>query len=124
MFEWLCLQSVNVYASCLQLFQHLLSVKHDKWSSLKKESTERLAELSEVYSGTKPLTRVEKNANLQAWFSEMSKQIDSLNYEDTPGAGRRLVQLIQALEEVCGHVQLSAYLQLNKLSMQVACICL
>lgn len=45
----------------LQLFQHLLSVKHDKWSTLKRESTEHLAELSEVYSGTKPLARVEKN---------------------------------------------------------------
>ncbi|KAH7976781.1 hypothetical protein HPB52_019444 [Rhipicephalus sanguineus] len=44
-----------------ELFQHLLSVKHDKWNSMKKESTEHLKELSEVYSGTKPLTRVEKN---------------------------------------------------------------
>ncbi|XP_037498148.1 WASH complex subunit 5 [Rhipicephalus sanguineus] len=83
-----------------ELFQHLLSVKHDKWNSMKKESTEHLKELSEVYSGTKPLTRVEKNANLQAWFSEMSKQIDSLSYEDTTATGRKIVQLIQALEEV------------------------
>lgn len=83
-----------------ELFQHLLSVKHDKWSALKKESTEHLAELSEVYSGTKPLARVEKNANLQAWFSEMSRQVESLSYEDTTGTGRKIVQLIQALEEV------------------------
>ncbi|KAL1469448.1 hypothetical protein MTO96_025056 [Rhipicephalus appendiculatus] len=84
----------------LKLKEHLLSVKQDKWNSMKKESTEHLKELSEVYSGTKPLTRVEKNANLQAWFSEMSKQIDSLSYEDTTATGRKIVQLIQALEEV------------------------
>lgn len=97
-----------------ELFRHLLSVKHDKWSSLKKESTERLAELSEVYSGTKPLTRVEKNANLQAWFSEMSKEIDSLDYEDTTGTGRKIVQLIQALEEVEQYHQLEANLQVKQ----------
>ena len=36
-----------------------------------------------------------------AWFKEMSKQIDSLDYEDATSAGRKMVQLIQALEEVC-----------------------
>jgi len=35
-----------------------------------------------------------------AWFKEMSKQIDSLDYEDATSAGRKMVQLIQALEEV------------------------
>lgn len=30
----------------------------------------------------------------------MSNQISSLNYEDSTSAGRKMVQLIQALEEV------------------------
>ena len=38
--------------------------------------------------------------NLQAWFTEMGKQIASLNYDDSTSAGRKIVQLIQALEEV------------------------
>ena len=38
--------------------------------------------------------------NLQAWFSEMAKQISSLAYDDSTSAGRKMVQLIQALEEV------------------------
>lgn len=38
--------------------------------------------------------------NLQAWFREISKQIESLNYEDSTAAGRKTVQLIQALVEV------------------------
>jgi len=38
--------------------------------------------------------------NLQAWFREISKQIQSLNYEDATAAGRKTVQLIQALVEV------------------------
>ena len=38
--------------------------------------------------------------NLQAWFTEMSKQITSLGYDDSTSAGRKIVQLIQAMEEV------------------------
>ena len=35
-----------------------------------------------------------------AWFKEMSKQIASLDYENSTPAGRKMIQLIQALEEV------------------------
>jgi WASH complex subunit strumpellin len=35
--------------------------KQNKWEKYKKEGVERMMELSEVFSGTKPLTRVEKN---------------------------------------------------------------
>lgn len=31
----------------------------------------------------------------------MTKQIESLNYDDATATGRKIVQLIQALEEVC-----------------------
>ena len=39
----------------------MLASKEDKWDSYKKECIERMEELSEVFLGTKPLTRVEKN---------------------------------------------------------------
>lgn len=38
--------------------------------------------------------------NLQAWFKDMGKQIETLNYDDATATGRKIVQLIQALEEV------------------------
>lgn len=120
------------------MFRKMLDEKKVKWEVNKKEGYERMQELGEVFSGTKPLTRVEKNGmedqgsspfytsycyvdlltqmifnrspstcagvyfaeNLQAWFAEMSKQIESLNYDDSTAAGRKIVQLIQALEEV------------------------
>ena len=43
------------------MFEHLLQEKQNKWELYKKEASERMAELGEVFSGTKPLTRVEKN---------------------------------------------------------------
>ena len=43
------------------MFKQMLTEKQDKWEAYKKEGRERMEELSDVFSGTKPLTRVEKN---------------------------------------------------------------
>ncbi|XP_007441945.1 WASH complex subunit 5 [Python bivittatus] len=94
-----------------EMFKQMLSEKQEKWESYKREGSERMAELADVFSGVKPLTRVEKNENLQAWFREISKQIMSLNYNDSTAAGRKTVQLIQALEEVQEFHQLESNLQ-------------
>ena len=42
--------------------------------------------------------------HLQAWFSEMASQITALSYDDSTSAGRKITQIIQALEEVGGGV--------------------
>ncbi|XP_041527839.1 WASH complex subunit 5 [Microtus oregoni] len=94
-----------------EMFKQMLSEKQSKWEHYKKEGSERMTELADVFSGVKPLTRVEKNENLQAWFREISKQILSLNYDDSTAAGRKTVQLIQALEEVQEFHQLESNLQ-------------
>lgn len=48
-------------SALLQMFKMMLASKKDKWEGYKKEGSERMAELGEVFSGSKPLTRVEKN---------------------------------------------------------------
>ncbi|CAJ0967241.1 unnamed protein product [Ranitomeya imitator] len=93
------------------MFKQMLSEKQRKWENYKTEGSERMTELADVFSGVKPLTRVEKNENLQAWFREISKQILSLNYDDSTAAGRKTVQLIQALEEVQEFHQLESNIQ-------------
>lgn len=39
---------------------------------------------------------------LQAWFKDIAKQVESLDYKQATPAGRKIVHLIQALEEVQG----------------------
>ena len=51
--------------------------------------------------------------HLQAWFTEMSSQISSLSYDDSTSAGRKITQLIQALEEVQEFHQLESNLQVR-----------
>ena len=41
----------------------MLASKRDKWDTYKKECVDRMDELSEVFSGSKPLTRLEKNGS-------------------------------------------------------------
>ena len=52
---------VVVYNLVYQMFKKLMDEKQEKWEAFKKEGSERMTELGEVFSGTKPLTRVEKN---------------------------------------------------------------
>ena len=51
-----------------QLFKKMLDEKKVKWEELKKEGRERIEELGDVFSGTKPLTRVEKNGQCLSCF--------------------------------------------------------
>ena len=44
-----------------QMFKKLMNEKQEKWAAYQKEGMERMVELADVFSGTKPLTRVEKN---------------------------------------------------------------
>lgn len=49
----------------IQMFKQMLAEKQLKWESYKKEGSERMTELAEVFSGVKPLTRVEKNGSIR-----------------------------------------------------------
>lgn len=43
----------------------MLDEKRENWERHKTEGAERMQELADVFSGTKPLTRVEKNGSWQ-----------------------------------------------------------
>lgn len=56
-------------------FRVLLTEKQSHWLRCKTECVERLTELADVFSGVKPLTRVEKNGK-QFIVESWRKQID------------------------------------------------
>jgi len=76
----------------------LLLGKESKWLKDKGTCIERITDLAQIFGGTKPLDGIDKNQNLYMWFMEINKHIDSLKQED----GRKIVQLLQALEQVQG----------------------
>ncbi|OXA51094.1 WASH complex subunit strumpellin [Folsomia candida] len=83
-----------------ELFRKLLSEKRDRWNNYKIEANERIKELSEVFSGTKPLSRIERNDNLHRWLDTKAGQVDSLNFDEIKVSGRKLVELIRAFDEM------------------------
>lgn len=96
------------------MFNKMLKEKEGKWEEFKKEGHERMTELAEVFVGDKPLTRVQKNDHLKSWFEQMSNQIKSLDFCNSTSAGRKIVQLMQALEEVLEFHQLETNLQVKQ----------
>ena len=53
----------------------MLAQKQVHWEKHKNEGVERMDELSEVFSGTKPLTRIEKNGMFNFyWLKTITKQ--------------------------------------------------
>lgn len=106
----LLLNTAQLELCVRDMYKTLLAEKENRWDELKKESYTSLVELSDAFSGTKPLTRIKKNTDLQRWFLEISKQVDSLEKENT-ASSRKIVQLIQALEEVQEFHQLDSNMQ-------------
>lgn len=73
-----------------------------KWEKYRKDANEQVMELSEVFAGSRPLARVAKNDRLHKWFKDIADQILSLNLDEPAAAGRKIIQLIQAMKEVKG----------------------
>jgi len=88
------------------MIQGILDEKKERWEENRKESGERVKELSEVFGGEKALSRVKKNDRLKTWFSKIAAQIEALDFENKTVSGRRIQQLIRALEEVAHYHQI------------------
>ncbi|KAL1518312.1 hypothetical protein ABEB36_001954 [Hypothenemus hampei] len=91
-------------------YKCFMTEKDTQWENLKENSFKSFLELSEAFSGTKPLSRIKSNSDLELWFKEIASQLEKLTREDQASA-RKLVQLIQALEEVQEYHQLNNNMQ-------------
>jgi WASH complex subunit strumpellin len=119
----LLLDCAELELNVRETFRTLLTEKRANWLRCKNECMERLTELADVFSGAKPLTRVDKNESLQLWLREIAQQVEALNYEEGTASGRKMVQLISALEEVQGRLSTltSVSSSHNKLSPLLDC---
>ncbi|KAK3865433.1 hypothetical protein Pcinc_028961 [Petrolisthes cinctipes] len=83
-----------------QTFKKLVEDKEARWDKYRQEANQQALELAEVFAGSRPLARVAKNDRLNTWFKDIGEEILSLNLDDPASAGRKIIQLIQALKEV------------------------
>ncbi|XP_061936928.1 WASH complex subunit 5 isoform X2 [Apis cerana] len=106
----LLLSTAQIEQSVKHLYKQLLFGKETKWLRDKETCVERITDLAQIFGGNKSLDGIERNQNLHAWFLEISKHIDSLQQEDA----RKIVQLVQALEEVQEFHQLENNLHISQ----------
>lgn len=78
----------------------VLNEKEQRWNDYRTEASNRINELANVFSGDKLLSKIEKNEGLKSWFLEINKEITLLDSNNLNVTGRKMVLLIQALEEV------------------------
>ena len=117
-------------ATLRDMFKSLLKGKQAKWDLIRLEgsahltatpaftslpASDRMKELSDVFSGATPLTRVEKNETLQRltfslrvqthdraeYFQNLSSQIAALDFSDSTSAGRKITHLQSVRETRC-----------------------
>lgn len=100
------------------MLKKLLNNKELKWEEQKKDAKERIIELAEGFSAEKLLPRVQKNENLQKWFNAIARQIDSLKHDDMAASSKKIIQLIQALEDVQEFHQLDDIMQVKQWLME------
>lgn len=105
-----------------EIYRKMIEQKQTQWETLKNEAKERTQELSEVFSGTKPLTRIARNENLQKWFMLISGKIDALNFETsgTTSTGRDITQLVNAIQEVLHFHEIDKNLQVKQFVQDTA----
>lgn len=97
-----------------EIIKEVLSEKENRWNKYRQESAERVSDLSEIFSGSNALMKIEKNDNLKQWFAEINKEVTGLMLENPNVSGRKIIQLIQALEEVQEFHNLNANMQVKQ----------
>uniref|UniRef100_A0A1I8NPM8 WASH complex subunit strumpellin n=2 Tax=Stomoxys calcitrans TaxID=35570 RepID=A0A1I8NPM8_STOCA len=101
-----------------EILRTLMQEKSTRWNDFKKEALDRVSELSEAFSGTRPLSKIESNPQLKLWFADICKEIENLNCDNVNVSGRMLIQLIQALEEVEEFHNLQSNMQVKQYLME------
>lgn len=62
------------------VFESLLEAKDKSCEECKKQSVQRLMELSEFFSGEKALTRIQRDESLMRWFATTAKEVSEHVY--------------------------------------------
>eukprot|EP00762_Andalucia_godoyi_P005753 ANDGO_06428.mRNA.1 WASH complex subunit strumpellin homolog len=96
------------------MFERLLGEKRSKWEYAKSVVKNRLLELSAYFSGEVMLTEKIKDEQLKTWFAQMAGKISELDYEDSTLAGRKIQNMVSALEGVEQFHQIESSLQVKQ----------
>lgn len=111
----LLMHTAQFEVSLKNKLENLMSQRQPLWDDDKYQSSIRMKELAEYFSGNRPLSRgVQKNESYERWFLDMEAHINSLSLDDSGAAARKIQQLVQALEDVEQYHQIEGNLQIKQ----------
>ena len=105
------LDTAELEMSMKSVYAALLEGKEGRWEKSKGEAVSRMSELAEFYGGSKVLSRNMRDDNLKSWFEHIAEEIGKLDYAEPLSAGRKIHQLVSALEDVEQFHQIDVSLQ-------------
>lgn len=103
-----------------EIIKDVLTEKESQWIVFRKEAHERLLDLSQMFSSTNSLMKIKKNDDLTKWFGDIAKEVSELAHDNANVSGRKIIQLIQALEHVQEYHSLHQSMQVKQHSNEIA----
>ena len=83
-----------------EVLKKLLDSRSENWNKNKELAFEAITNLSQLFSGANPYTKITENEQLKLWFENIAKQICSLSEPITPKTVKKVTQLLQVLDNV------------------------
>eukprot|EP01041_Mallomonas_annulata_P003104 gene3104-6094_t len=82
--------------------QDILKNKHLIWNENREAVAQRIDELSQYFTGEKPLTRIKRDENMMIWFRNLAIQVRELEVkeETATSTGRIIHSMIRALQDI------------------------
>ncbi|XP_052843945.1 WASH complex subunit homolog 5 [Drosophila gunungcola] len=96
----LLLNCSQMELSVREFLAEIQQTREERWTKSREEAMQRLKELSEAFAGSRPLTKIEQNPQLQQWFGEVAGRLQKLELSRPQKSGRLIIQVMQALDEV------------------------
>lgn len=111
----LILETATLEFELKQVYGDLLEGKEAQWAQCKNHAADCMQELSDFFSGSKVLSRKVKDESLQNWFLLLGQQVRSLDCKsEGVRAGKKIQQMISALEGVEQFHQIESSLQIKQ----------
>lgn len=82
------------------MFTNLVGSKQQIWAEDKAKCYDCMNEIAEYFSGNRNWGKNLVDENYAAWFRNVTSMIEGLDYKHSTKTGRKIQQLIQALEDV------------------------
>lgn len=83
-----------------EIFSNLVNQKTQIWADDKMKAFENMNEIAEYFAGNRNWGKGSVDENYAAWFKNVTSILESLDFKHSTKTGRKIQQLIQALEDV------------------------